>query len=152
MTTRRAVDEFLAQKRIALAGASRGGRKFGNTVHKEMMRKGYDVILVHPEASDIAGHKCFANVIDLPHDVGGLVLVVPPDKSEDLVKQAAAAGIRNVWMQQGSESQAAVEFCIVNGINEVHGECILMYAQPTGFHKFHKRIWGWLGKLPKEEA
>jgi len=152
MTTQRAVEQFLAQKHLALAGASRGGRKFGNTVHKELTRKGYDVLLVHPEAADIAGQRCYPHLMDLPKDVGGLVLVVPSDKSEDLVQQAAAAGIRNIWMQQGSESDKAVEFCKANGINEVHGECILMFAQPTGFHKFHKVIWGWLGKLPKEEA
>jgi len=152
MTTRRAVEQFLAQKRLALAGASRSGKKFGNTVHKELMRQGYDVVLVHPEASEIDGHKCWASVADLPPDMDGLVLVVPPDQSDDLVKQAAAAGIRNVWMQQRSETEAAVEFCAANGINEVHGECILMHAQPTGFHKFHRLLWGLLGKLPKDEA
>lgn len=152
MATRPAVEQFLAQKSIALAGASRGGKKFGNTIHKELARKGYDVTLVHPAAAEIGGQKCYAAVTDVPHNIGGLVLVVPPDQSEGLVKQAAAAGIRNVWMQQGSESPPAVHFCRENGINEVHGECILMFAQPTGFHKLHKWIWGLLGKLPQEEA
>jgi hypothetical protein len=32
--------------------------------------------------------------------------------------------------------------------NTVHGECILMYAQPAGIHRFHHFIWKLLGKLP----
>lgn len=152
MTTRSAVEQFLAQRSLALAGASRSGKKFGNTVFKELTAKGYEVALVHPAAPDIGGHRCYPAVTELPHEVGGLVLVVPPDQTEGLVRQAASAGIRHVWMQQGSESPKAVEFCQANGINEVHGECILMFAQPSGIHKFHGWVWRLLGKLPKPEA
>lgn len=149
MTTRSSVDQFLAQKSLALAGASRSAKKFGNTILKELTKKGYHIDLVHPEAAEIDGHKCYASVEDLPGPVGGLVIVVPPEQTEKLVRQAVAAGIKNVWMQQGSESSEAAKFCQDNGINEVHGECILMFAQPTGFHKFHRWLWGLIGKLPK---
>jgi hypothetical protein len=31
----------------------------------------------------------------------------------------------------------------------VHGECILMFAQPSSFHRLHRWVWGLLGKLPR---
>lgn len=144
------VDQFLAQRTIALAGVSRGGKKFGNIVFKELIKQTYDLLLIHPEASDINGHTCFSSVSDLPDKVTGLVLVVPPEQTEKIVKLLPLTKIRNVWMQQGSESLEAIEFCQDNDINLIHGECILMFAQARGFHKFHRWVWGLMGKLPKE--
>ena len=150
MTTRASVEQFLAQRHLGLVGASRTGKRFGNTVLRELTRKGYRVSVVHPEASEIDGVRCCSSVAELPDDVGGLVLVVPPEQTEKVVREAAAAGVRNIWMQQGSESPAAVKLCRDHGINEVHGECLLMFAQPTGIHRFHRWLWGLVGKLPEE--
>lgn len=150
MTTRTAVDEFLAQKKLALVGASRTGRKFGNSALKELRAKGYDVVPVHPEAAAIDGVPCVASLAMLPPGVGGVVLSVPPARSEALVREAAAAGIKRVWLQQGAESPAAIAFCESAGISVVHGECILMFAEPAAwFHRLHRGIWRVLGKLPR---
>jgi len=150
MTTRKAVTEFLAQKSLALAGASRSGKKMGSLILKELTRKGYQIQPVHPTATEIAGHACVANLADLAEPVDGLILVVPPAETEKLVREAAAAGIEHVWMQQGSESEDAVTYCQQQGIREVHAECILMFAKPTGLvHLVHRWLWGAVGKLPK---
>ena len=83
--------------------------------------------------------------------VGGVVLVVPPEQTEKLVRQAKEAGIQRVWMQQGAESPQAIAYCADNGIDAVHGECIMMFAQPKGIHRFHRWLWSVLGKLPVKE-
>ena len=73
----------------------------------------------------------------------------PPVEAEKVVKQAYEVGIRNVWLQQGAQSDSAIQFCKDNGINVVHNECILMFAEPVAsFHKFHRWVWKILGKLP----
>jgi predicted CoA-binding protein len=149
MTSKDVVDGFVAQESLALVGASRGGKKFGNTVLRELAGKGYRMSVVHPEASEIDGVPCCRSVAELPGEVGGLILVVPPEQTEKLVREASAAGIRRIWMQQGAESTAAVESCAEQGIEEVHGVCILMFAQPTGIHRFHRWLAGLFGKLPK---
>ena len=77
-----------------------------------------------------------------------MLVVVPPERAPGVVQEAAAAGIRRVWLQQGSQSPQAILMCSELGLETVAGECILMFAQPTGVHKTHKWIWGWLGKLP----
>jgi len=75
---------------------------------------------------------------------------VPPAETEQVVQEAAAAGIRRVWMQQGAESEAAIRFCEEHGMSVVHGECILMFAQPVdSVHRLHRWIWRLLGKLPQ---
>jgi predicted CoA-binding protein len=37
-------------------------------------------------------------------------------------------------------------------IDAVHGECIMMFAKPTGIHRFHRWLWGVLGKLPSTNS
>ena len=72
------------------------------------------------------GSPCYQNLNALPEKVDGVLIVVPPKETEQILKDAESAGIRNVWMQQGSESDAAIQFCKDHEIREVHGECILI--------------------------
>jgi len=149
MATRSSVEQFLSQKSLAVAGASRGGKKFGNAVLKDLRKKGYAISLIHPEAKEIEGLPCHASISELASQVGGLVLVVPPEQTKRIVHEAVAVGIRNIWMQQGSESPEAVQLCQEKGTNVIHGECILMYAQPRAIHAFHRWLWKVLGKAPQ---
>jgi predicted CoA-binding protein len=130
-------------------GASRSGKKFGNGASRELRKKGYRVIPVHPDAEAIDGERCYKSLSELPEEVGGVLVVVPPSETEKVVREVSGAGIKHVWMQQGAESKAAIEFCEAEGISAVHGECILMFAQPSGIHKFHHWVWGLFGKLPR---
>jgi hypothetical protein len=150
MTTKQTVQDFISQRKLAIVGLSRSGQKFGNAIHKELKTKEYTLYPVHPEAEVIDGARCYPSLAALPEPVGGLIICVPPAQTEEVVRQAAQAGIRRVWMQQGAESPAAVQFCAKNGISEVHGECIMMFAEPVGLpHRLHRWFWGLIGKLPK---
>jgi hypothetical protein len=149
MTSKAAVDGFFADRTLALVGASRSGRKFGNMVLKELTAKGYRVLPVHPDAPEIDGHPAYPSLAGLPEKVGGVIVVVPPVKAEQVVHDAAAAGIRRVWLQQGASSPGALQAAEARGLSVVHGECILMFAEPTrSFHRVHRVIWKLLGRLP----
>ena len=149
MNKKESVENFLSKRKIAVAGVSRNGKKFGNTIYKELKSKEYEVFALNPSAENINGEPSYANLNSLPEPVDGLITVVPPAETEKIVKEANEAGIKNIWMQQGSESEAAINYCKENGIDVVHGECILMFAEPvTSIHKFHKWIWKLFGKLP----
>ena len=149
-TSRQRVADFLAQRTLALVGASRSGRKFGNAALKELRAKGFTVYPVHPSAETIEGLRCWPTLAGLPERVGGVVTVVPPAQTERVVADAHAAGITRVWMQQGSESDAAIRFCEERGIAVVHHECVLMFAEPAGwFHRAHRWLRGLAGRLPQ---
>jgi predicted CoA-binding protein len=150
MTSKAAVQDFLAQRTLAVVGASRDGKKFGNKVYKDLIRKGYRTYPVNPNAEEIEGQPCYPNLSALPEPADGLVFVVPPAETEKVVREAAEVGIPRVWMQQGSESEEAIRFCEENGISVVSGECILMFAEPAEFyHRMHRWVWGVMGKLPE---
>jgi hypothetical protein len=48
-----------------------------------------------------------------------------------VVKEAHELGLNRVWMQPGAESEAAIDYCEENGMEVVHGTCIML----------HKRRW-----------
>ena len=149
MTSKRVVDGFLAHRRIAVVGVSRTGRGFGHAAWQTLRGKGWDAVPVNPHASEVDGIPCYATLRDLPPgSTEAAVVVTPPQATERVVEDAAAAGIRWLWLQQGSSSEKALRFCSDNQIETVSGECILMHADPAGLHKFHRWIWNVLGKLP----
>ena len=108
MSTRAAIDEFLAQRSLAVVGVSRSGKKFGNIAYRELKAKGYSLIPVHQEAQELEGDRCAPSLRTLPAPVTGVLVVVPPPQAEAVVRQAAEAGIRHIWLQPGAESPAAI--------------------------------------------
>ena len=150
MTTRAAVDDFVAQRTLAVVGVSRGGKKFGNMAFRHLKASGYRLLPVNASAEVVEGERCYPALGALPGPVDGGLIVVPPAETEKVVRQAADAGIRRIWMQQGAESDAAIRLCEENDISVVHGQCIMMFAEPvTSYHRLHRWIWGLLGKLPR---
>ena len=139
-------EDFLAERSIAVVGVSRT-KGFGNMAFRELKKKGYRVYPVNQYATVVEGEKCYCSLDDLPGPVGGVLTVVPPAQTEKVVADCVRLGIRRVWMQQGAESQEAIRLCEERGISAVHSACILMYATPTSFHRFHRWVWKILGKL-----
>jgi len=144
------IEDFLAQKSLTIIGVSGSEKKFGNAVLRELQANGYHLFPVHPSAQSIEGVSCYPSLAALPEPVGGLILVVPPQQTESVLREAVSAGITRVWMQQGASSTAAISFCAEHNIAAVHGECILMYL-PEGpaIHRFHRWLRRIFGRLPK---
>ena len=151
--TSETVRAFVSLRRLALAGASRSGKKFGNVILRELKAKGYEVFPVHPEAEELEGLPCEKSVAALAGRVDGLVVVTPPAEAARLVQEAASAGIRSLWLQQGAGSEDAARLARDRGVSLVQGECLLMFLpEVRGFHRFHRGLWRLLGKLPPEAA
>src|SRR5436190_12285881 len=146
-TSRDAINRFIAQPAIAVVGVSRSGKKFGNLACRELSAKGYRIYPIHPSAQVIDGVRCYARLADLPEPVDAALVVVPSAQALPVVREAAAAGIHHVWLPQGAESVDVLKACHDLGLTFIWGECILMYAHPTGYHKAHRWLWRMLGKV-----
>ncbi|MCF7809150.1 MAG: CoA-binding protein [Candidatus Marinimicrobia bacterium] len=149
MTAQALIKAFLEPRKLAIAGMSRSGKKFGNIIFKTLTDKGYEMLPVHPENLEFLGAKSYGSIADLPVGVENLVLVIPPAATEEMVRLIPGSGIKRVWMQQGAESDTAIQYCEDHGIDVVHHACVLMHAEPKGIHKFHRWLGGVFGKLPR---
>lgn len=115
------VEEFLSQKRFAIIGASDNTEKYGNQIFKNLKKRGYETYPVNPRLKEIEGTKCYPNLADIPVKVDVVDFVVPPQVTETIVKECKELGLTRIWLQPGSESDRAIEFCHKNGLEVVYG-------------------------------
>jgi uncharacterized protein len=141
-TQRQDIDQFLAQRRIALVGISRDDKDFSRTLFRELQQRGYDVVPVNPQASEVDGVRCYGRMQEIEPPVEGALLMTPPAVTEQVVRDCAEAGVRRVWMHQGAGtgavSPAAVDYCAGQGMSVIAGHCPFMFLPGTAFfHRFH---------------
>jgi predicted CoA-binding protein len=152
-----AIAEFLAQKRIAVAGVSRqsGGQHGGNIVYQRLKERGYQVFAVNPNADTVEGDPCYHDLKSIPGGVDAVVIATTPAVAPSVARECEELGITRVWMHRsfggGSVSAEAHAFCRQNGIASIAGGCPLMYGPTSdGGHRAMKFLAGLFGQLPKE--
>ncbi len=150
MTSKKDIEDFIGKKCIAVVGVSGSGKKFGAAVYRDLKQKGWRAFGVNPRGGSIEGDPLYETLDKIPQTPDAAVFVVPPKVTEEMVQEAHKLGIKNIWLQPGAESAAAVEFCQSKGLNVIYGECILMHAAPVGsIHKVHRFLHKLFGKLPQ---
>lgn len=127
MTVKEQLETFLASPVIGIVGVSNNRNKFGNKILRCYLENDRQVVPVHPAQKEIEGIECVTSVAELPDAVESLSVITSPRITEQVVEMAAAKGIRNVWMQPGAESPAAIRFCREQSINLIaDGTCVLV--------------------------
>ncbi|HEU5184438.1 MAG TPA: CoA-binding protein [Gemmatimonadaceae bacterium] len=150
------VHDFLAQKRIAVAGVSRDNshHPVGNLIYHRLKKTGHDVVPVNPHMETFEGDRCYADLRSIPGGVDGVVIITRPEATERIVRDCNEAGVRRVWMHQSmakgsSVSSEAVEYCREHGISVIAGTCPMMYGSGVDFgHACMRWLMGVTGKLP----
>lgn len=118
---------MLAARTFAVVGASRRPDKYGFLVYRALKEAGKTVFAVNPSADRVDGDACWAGLDALPQVPQVAVMVVPPSATEAAVRDCARLGIRQVWMQPGAESEAAVRACQGSDIAVVSGgPCVMV--------------------------
>jgi predicted CoA-binding protein len=127
------IEQFLQSSAFAVVGASSNRAKYGNKVLRCYLQHGKTVYPVNPQDELIEGLPVQHSISDLPDEVDSISIITPPEVTEKIVAAAIQKGIKNIWMQPGAESDAAIQNGKVHGLNIIaRGPCILVYM---GFHE-----------------
>jgi predicted CoA-binding protein len=149
------VGEFLAQKKIVVAGVSRTDVNApANLIYRKLRGAGYRVFAVNPQADSVEGDRCFRDLRSLPEPVDAAVLATPAGTARALVEECFNAGIPRVWMHrslgEGSVSDDAVQFCREKNMAVIPGGCPMMFCPPVDFgHKCMRWFLRLTGSLPR---
>jgi len=145
------VRDFLAQKRIAVAGISRSNSRHpaANLIYRRLKTNGREVFPVNPHIQMFERDRCYPDVQSIPGGVDGVVIVTRPAITERIVQECDRAGVHRIWMHQSlsngtSVSANAVEYCHQHGISVIAGACPMMYGDRVDFGHTCMR---WLLKL-----
>jgi predicted CoA-binding protein len=145
VSLRERINNFLAQKRIAMIGVSRNPRDFSRHLFHDMKNRGYEMIPVNPNAAEIEGEACYAHVSDIPGGVTAALLMTSAAEANQVVNECIDAGVEQIWFFRatgdGALSRSAVQQCETYGLEIVPGECPYMFLPNAGFpHNVH----GWV--------
>jgi len=151
------VQDFLAQKKIAVVGVSDKRDTGCNLAYNKLKENGYKVFAVNPRITAFNGDPCYADLKAIPEKVDAVFILTSPKVTEEIVQQCVDLGIKHVWMHcmmgtkpglaagMTSVSQSAVEMCKANGIAVIPGTCPNQFLKPDFGHATMRGLWKLFG-------
>ena len=126
------IQDFVDFKRVAIVGVSNSPYKYGYRVYHDLKARGYDVVPVNPKLDTFDGQSAYPNLSAIPEPVEGAVIIIPPPRVPEVLREAAGVGIENIWLQPGAESGEAIALAEELGLNLVHNFCVMVEARRAG--------------------
>ncbi|WP_439182979.1 CoA-binding protein [Carboxylicivirga taeanensis] len=143
------IENFFNSQSIAIAGVSRQKDKFSRQVFDELRKKNFNVLPINPNTATINDCECYPTVSDLPDGVDSLLIITPKHQTDQVLEEALKRGIKNIWVQQFSNTEHTLAIAQQYEQAIIHSKCIFMFAEPVkGLHKFHHSILKVFGRLP----
>jgi predicted CoA-binding protein len=97
---------------VAVLGASRDRRKYGNKALRAYVEYGYTVYPVNPKEEAIEGLKAYPTLDKIEGPVDFVSLYVPPAVGLQLLPAIAAKKPKEVWVNPGSESDELIDAAV----------------------------------------
>jgi uncharacterized protein len=153
------VQDFLAQKVIAVVGVSNQRETGANKNYKIFKQHGYRVYAVNPRISAFDGSPCYPDLKSIPEKPDVVFMLTSPKVTDQIVQQCVDLGIKHVWMHclmgtkpglsadSTSVSPAAVEMCRKHGIAVIPGSCPAQFLEADFGHRMMRRLWSLFGYL-----
>jgi predicted CoA-binding protein len=118
----------IRDKEIAVVGVSEREEKFGFLIFRDLMKNGYNVQGINPRDGEVLGRKIYRNLRELEKIPDLVITVVPPSVTERIVEECKELGIKEIWMQPGSESKNAIEKARAYGIMITYNACFMVHS------------------------
>ena len=112
-------------KTIAVVGLSSDPSRPSYGVASYMRRRGYTVIPVNPNETEVFGDKSYPSLADVPEQIDLVDIFRRSDEAGKAVDEAIAVGARAVWLQEGVIDEAAAARALEAGLLVVMDRCWL---------------------------
>ena len=140
--------DFWKSKNYAVVGVSDKKAKFGNSVFKELQKRGYKVFPVNHRLNLIGDQQCYNSLSEIPDPVDGVIIITGPEGAKKAMGECINKRIKKVWLFPGSKCDETVNSAKGNKIELICKVCPLLYLEPVKFpHSFHRWIVKLFGKL-----
>jgi predicted CoA-binding protein len=112
-------------KTIAVVGLSSNPLRPSHDVSAYMQARGYRVVPVNPNETEVLGEPAYATLADLPEKPDLVNIFRRSSEAGHHVDEAIRLGIPAVWLQDDVIDEAAAERAIRAGLWVVMNKCIL---------------------------
>lgn len=118
-------NSWLQQKNWAVVGASTNRERYGNRIVRKLHEHGFKTIPVSPKYDEVEGLKTYPSLLDIEGPIDVVNFVVNPSIGLKVLDECIQLGIKKIWLQPGTVSEALVSKAKENNI-EVEEACILV--------------------------
>ncbi|CAN5301240.1 CoA-binding protein [soil metagenome] len=112
-------------KTIAVVGLSSNAFRPSNGVASFMIKKGYKVIPVNPNETEVLSLKAVANLSDVPAKIDLVNIFRRSEEAGNVVDEAIKIGAKAVWLQEGVIDKEAAKRAEDAGLLVVMDRCWL---------------------------
>lgn len=103
----------------------------------ENLKKDYTVYPVNETGEEISGEKSYPDISSLPEKVDGVIITTPPERTIEACKKCIKNKVDFAWIEMGSETSEAIEFCKNQNIKAIYYHSILKERiNPSTKYKF----------------
>jgi len=110
---------------IAVVGLSSNPYRASNGVASFMQKKGYKIIPVNPNESEVLGVTAVAKLSDAVDEIELVDIFRRSDEAGTAVDEAIEVGAKAVWLQEGVVDEAAAKRAADAGLLVVMDRCWL---------------------------
>lgn len=111
---------------IAVVGLSSNPFKDSFEVAEYLQAKGYRIIPVNPNETEVLGEKAYPSLLDVPPEIEIDVVDVfrRAEHTPEIAEQAVRRGAKVLWLQSGIVNEEARRIAEEGGLTVVMGVCI----------------------------
>jgi predicted CoA-binding protein len=114
---------------VAVVGATDNPEKYGSVIYQDLKAKGFKVFPVNPNRATVDGDPAYRSLADLPERPTIVNLVVHPDQTLEVLRQAKELGLTNAWVQPGAGGGDVVDYLENNGFTYLANSCIMVRSR-----------------------
>src|SRR5437868_3671248 len=119
-------------KTVAIIGASNDRNKYGNKPVRAFVRQNFQVYPVNPTETEVEGLPAYKSILDVPVQPNMVSLYVPPSVVLKILADIAKKGCEELWMNPGTESDAALAEAERLGLNVMQACSIVAVGESPG--------------------
>ena len=91
------VENFLAQKNIAVVGVSDQRETGCNMAYKRFKDAGYTVWPVNPRLTEFESAPCYPDLKSIPEKPGAVFILTNPEITDQIVEECVELGVEHVY-------------------------------------------------------
>ncbi|MFZ5642131.1 MAG: CoA-binding protein [Bacillota bacterium] len=116
-------------KNIAVVGLSENSERDSYRVAEYLLKNGYRIIPVNPNAENILGQKSYKDLASVPYKVDIVNVFRRSEHLPSIVEEAAGIKPECIWAQLGVVHGEAAEYAEKKGVHVVMDLCIKVEHQ-----------------------
>jgi uncharacterized protein len=110
---------------IAVVGLSSKPSRPSYEVAAYLQGKGYRIVPVNPNETEVLGQRAFASLLDVDVPVDAVDVFRRAEHTPEIARQAVRIGAKVLWLQEGIVNEEAYRTATEGGLEVVMGACMM---------------------------